>query len=163
LSFMDKIKNSVSKTADKAQQLVEINRLNSQISSARKEIERIYNQIGQSVYEAFSKDDLSLAEQDIVKFSQEIVKLTVSISDLEKKIRDTRNEKDCPKCQTVSPLDTKFCPKCGLNYDGVLEPASEPSKLQEVSCASCQTPNDPSSMFCVNCGNPMNESHGGIV
>lgn len=44
----------------------------------------------------------------------------------------------CPKCGTVVPAGTKFCPNDGTPIGAV--------------CPSCGTSNAPSAQFCANCG-----------
>ena len=47
----------------------------------------------------------------------------------------------CPRCQTETPTDAEFCPKCG-------------AKLTVV-CAQCGTGNAPDHNFCKKCGQPL--------
>jgi hypothetical protein len=91
-SFFDKIKDGASKAADKAHQALEINRLNLQISMVRKDIDKAYNQIGQSVFRAYSNGDVSQADNDIAKFSQQIVNHGMSIAEIEQKIKEVKRE-----------------------------------------------------------------------
>jgi len=45
----------------------------------------------------------------------------------------------CPNCQHQIPANSKFCPDCGYN-------------LQGVTCPKCGTVNSPGAKFCTNCG-----------
>lgn len=45
----------------------------------------------------------------------------------------------CPSCQATIPANSRFCPECGTN-------------LQGVTCPKCQAQNQPGAKFCNNCG-----------
>lgn len=116
MSFFKKITETVSKgvstATEKAQQTVEITRLNSQISGKRKEIEKLFTDIGESVYEAYRAHDLSLAEAKVIPACEKIVAIHSQIAALDDRIKELRNEKDCVCGQRV-PYDVRFCPSCG--------------------------------------------------
>jgi hypothetical protein len=91
-SFFDKIKDGASKAADKAHQTLEISRLNAQISAVKKDIDKAYMLIGQSVFQAFSNGDQSQADESIAQHSEQIVSLQSSIVDIEQKIKEVKRE-----------------------------------------------------------------------
>jgi chromosome segregation ATPase len=91
-SFFDKLKDGASKAADKAHQTLEISRLNAQISSVKKDIDKAYSQIGQSVYIAYTNGDLSQAEAVITEYSSKILSYEQSIVEIEQKIKDVKRE-----------------------------------------------------------------------
>lgn len=76
MSFFKKITDTVSKgvttATEKAQQTVEVTKLNSQISGKRKEIDKLFAKIGESVYEGYLAHDLSLAESKVLPRCDEI-------------------------------------------------------------------------------------------
>ena len=53
----------------------------------------------------------------------------------------------CPKCNADVPAGAKFCPNCG-------NPMSQPS-AQTVKCANCGTVSPAGTKFCPNCGKPL--------
>lgn len=153
MSFFKKVKEGASKAADKAQQAVEIQRLNSQVSGIVKEIERSKLQIGEAVYQAYVKGDLSLAEPSIVAGSQQITLHEVTIKGLELKIKELKNQKDCPSCNNIVVFDAKFCPGCGHKF----EQEESITELEETealapTCPSCQALLEQDSKFCAECG-----------
>ncbi|WP_049917358.1 MULTISPECIES: zinc ribbon domain-containing protein [Bacillota] len=144
MGFFDKLKEGASKAADKAKESVEVVRLNSQISAKRKDIEKNYIQIGEAVFQANLSNDLTAAEPAITKSSEQIVALQQEIDELEEKIMEIKDEKDCV-CGKVVPIDTKFCPSCGHKFEEV--PAAESTEEPEVvpaptptSSSSSETP-----------------------
>jgi predicted RNA-binding Zn-ribbon protein involved in translation (DUF1610 family) len=116
MSFFKKLSETVSKgvstATEKAQQTVEITKLNVQISGKRKEIEKLFTTIGESVYEAYLEKDQSLAQVKVVPISEEITAIRNEINALDDRIKAIRNEKDCV-CGKRVPFDTRYCPSCG--------------------------------------------------
>jgi RNA polymerase subunit RPABC4/transcription elongation factor Spt4 len=129
MSFLKKITETVSKgvstATEKAQQTVEMTRLNGQISSKRKEIDKLFANIGAHVYEAYLAHDLSKAEATVIPECEEITAIRGGIAILEDRIRTIRNEKECV-CGKRVPFDTRFCPSCGHPF-----PEPEPEIVQE--------------------------------
>lgn len=128
MSFFKKITESVSKgvstAAEKAQQTVEITRLNAQISGKRKEIEKLQIEIGKSIFEAYKVKDLSIAESKVVPACDQIEIIHGEIAVLNNRIMALRNEKDCV-CGRRVPYETRFCSDCG-------HPFPEPEPVAEV-------------------------------
>jgi hypothetical protein len=127
MSFFKKITETVSKgvstATEKAQQTVEITRLNAQISGKRKEIDKLLANIGANVYEAYLANDLSKAEAKVIPGCEEITIIRGEIAALDDRIKTIRNEKECV-CGKRVPFDTRFCPSCG-------HPFPEPEIVQE--------------------------------
>lgn len=176
VGFFDKLKESASKAADKAKDSVEVVRLNSQISAKRGEIEKLYSQIGRTVFQAHAADNLSSAQELIQESSESIIALQQEIVQLENKIRIIKEEKDCV-CGQVLPLEAKFCSTCGHKFEekgeepvaGRLEVIAPPPVVDELepigteeasetskACPSCETPLGESDRFCENCGTSVN-------
>jgi ubiquinone biosynthesis protein UbiJ len=116
MSFFDKIKEGAKKGTILAQQTVEVTKINSQISSKKKEIEEKYSNIGQIVFEAHRTNHREAAEMEmpVLKLCSEVSRLFQQITDLEHRINAIKNEKAC-SCGSVVSSDIKFCPKCGNN------------------------------------------------
>lgn len=179
MSFLKKLTETVTKgvstATEKAQQTVEITKLHTHISGKRKEIERRYTRIGEAVYEAYLKKDLSLAEGLVIPECDEISGIRKEIAGLEERIRELRNEKEC-ECGQEVPYDTKFCPSCGRKFPEpvpvqveVLPPEHEESEEPEEAeaeavvleaeatpvCGSCGAELKPDVRFCPECGAPV--------
>jgi membrane protease subunit (stomatin/prohibitin family) len=56
----------------------------------------------------------------------------------------------CPRCSTLVPPGTRFCPSCGQSMAPA--PAAAPGG---PSCPKCNTPNAVGAKFCANCGAPL--------
>ncbi len=130
MSFFNKLKEGASKAADKAKDSVEVVRLTSQISAKRKDIEKVYLHIGETVFKAHQSnqsDDRSDLTEYIQNSSNIILMLEAEITELEAKIKAIKDEKDCV-CGQVIPLDSKFCPHCGNRFE---EAAAETAAAQQ--------------------------------
>ncbi|TVY04419.1 zinc-ribbon domain-containing protein [Cohnella terricola] len=130
MSFFKKITDSVSKgvtsATEKAQQTVEITKLNAQISGKRKDIDKLFAKIGESVYEGYVAHDLSLAEAKVMPRCEEISAIRDEIAALDARIKEIRNEKDCVCGKRVAE-DTRFCPSCGHPF-----PVPEPAPIEKT-------------------------------
>lgn len=173
MSFFKKLSDTVSKgvsnAAEKAQQTVEITKLNSQISSKRKEISKHEQDIGEHVYALYSAREPIAGDEQITTFCTRIDALHEEIKDLHNRVMALRNEKDCV-CGKRVPHDTRFCPNCGHAFpepepieaivvqdedggeqssdgDAVAEPSDS-----RLKCKHCGMPLYADSHFCPSCG-----------
>jgi predicted nucleic acid-binding Zn-ribbon protein len=129
VDFFDKMKKGLSDAGAKAKDMVDITKLNNHIGQKQREIEQLYNQIGQATFKAVQDNALSSIEEAAKGFSQEIVKKQEEIAELEREIAEIRKADDnAPKAkspevkspETESPKtgsdeapDQKVCTTCG--------------------------------------------------
>ncbi|SEB71120.1 hypothetical protein [Paenibacillus sp. GP183] len=114
MRLFDKIKEAAKKGTILAQEAVDITKINSQISSKKKEIEERYKKIGQNVYDAHRANRREAAEAPILKLCSEVSRLLKEIASLELRLNAIKKEKVC-SCGSVVSSDVKYCPKCGAN------------------------------------------------
>ena len=77
----------------------------------------------------------------------------------------THLQEICDNCDTLNPLDSRFCSRCGLSLSSGLQGAESPiyhqppisSPVQSASCPRCQKVNEPGSAYCYSCGFPLDE------
>lgn len=110
--ILQKLKEGASKASEKAQNVIEINRLQSQIAARRKEIEQNVYLIGERVYDAYKKKDLTIAEDEVMALGDANLLLEEEIKQLEWKISELRHEKRC-ECGEVAPITSNYCAACG--------------------------------------------------
>jgi chromosome segregation ATPase len=115
MGFFNKIKEGAGKAADLAKETVEVTRLNAQISSKKREIDKNHNRIGELIFGAFQINDLATVEDQVTTICQDIVSLQQDIQSLELKIKEVKNEKNCVCGKTIA-LQAKFCPSCGHKF-----------------------------------------------
>jgi len=146
MSFFKKLSDTVSKgvstATEKAQQTVEVTKLNSQISSKRKDIDKLFASIGESVYEGYLAQDLSVSQSKVLPACEKISEIRAEIEALESRIKEIRNEKDCV-CGKLVPYDTRFCPSCGHPFPIPEPPVQEKEPVVESEPSETQVSADP--------------------
>jgi DNA repair exonuclease SbcCD ATPase subunit len=118
LDLLDKMKKGLSDAGAKAKDMVETTRLSNQIGQKQREIERLYNKIGQVAFKSFQDQALSDIEASIKDLSQEIVQKQQEITELERNITEIRSTDDVPEAQSPEnksdeDLNQKVCSACG--------------------------------------------------
>jgi len=109
------VSKGVSTATEKAQQTVEITRLHAQISGKRKEIEKRYIEIGELVYESYSKGAGDFSDPKIGTICGEISGFLQEIEGLDERMMQLKGEKEC-ECGRKVPYDSRFCPSCGHKF-----------------------------------------------
>jgi len=166
MSFFGKMRESAAKAAEKAKETVEITRLSGQISAKKKDVERLQQQIGEAVYQAYMAGDSASSEAGVVSLCEQITEKFQEISAVEHKIKEIKNEKVCV-CGAELSADTKFCPSCGHKFEppvpvsasqpeaaaaGLEEPAAE---AKAAHCQQCEAELEAEARFCGACGAPV--------
>ncbi|RNB92427.1 zinc ribbon domain-containing protein [Brevibacillus fluminis] len=149
MSIFDKLKQGVNDAGQKAKAAVEQNRIKAQIQASQKQIEEKQTFIGGIVYRQYEHehDSTSSLPPAVETACQEIAQLQVEIKELDRKLKELNNEKDCT-CGKVVPLDTKFCPFCGHPFAKLPEiievtlresPSSETSEIVKAEVENKET------------------------
>ncbi|MFC5452066.1 zinc ribbon domain-containing protein [Paenibacillus aestuarii] len=167
MTFFGKMRESAAKAAEKAKETVEITRLSAQISLKKKEIERLQQHIGESVYQAYVAGDFASSEASVVALCEQIGEKLQEISSIEHKVKEIKNEKVCV-CGAELSADTKFCPSCGHKFEPPIPvEASQPeaaaagveaTAVEEKAAAHCQQCDaelEAEARFCGACGAPV--------
>ncbi|MFP3390052.1 zinc ribbon domain-containing protein [Brevibacillus sp. SIMBA_040] len=128
MSFLDKLKQGVTDAGQKAKTVVEINRLKLQAQDLQKQIEEKQAKIGEIVFARFSQNQAVTATPEIEGYCDEIVTIQGEIKQLQIKIKELNNEKECD-CGKIVALETKFCPACGHQF-------SVPPEIIDISAVS---------------------------
>ena len=143
MDFFDKLSKKASETykmtKEKTTQISGELKLKNKINEAKEEIEKIYSEIGNLVYnahkngEAVSEDEVTAKCEEIARKEEEIEKAKVEILSL-KKI------KKCVNCGAELNENDEFCSKCGQEQPKidkveveVKEDASNEAKEAEVT------------------------------
>ena len=139
--------------ADKARELAEVNRLNTQISVQKKKIENLYKEIGQLIYE--NREDWKSA--DVSAQIEQIDSAQKSIEGLQKDILRVKGVRKCENCGAEIDRNMVFCPKCGTAM--AVDESKQEGEEQEIRaeqtvflCTGCNKEIDADSAFCPFCG-----------
>lgn len=112
MNIMQRIRNGANRATGKAQGMVEINKIKSQISEIENEMDIHFLEMGKVFYEGYQLEDMRVAETEMVKLSKTCDNLSEEIDSLRGRIAELKNERLC-HCGHVVALDVNFCPNCG--------------------------------------------------
>lgn len=114
--FLNKLKKGAAVVTDKAQQALEITRLNAAIMTKNREIKLRYQRMGEMFYSGYRDQNLSPAKEDLLKYCQEIEQIQQEINELNMKINDLKNAKACA-CGKSVPVEATVCSNCGAMFE----------------------------------------------
>ena len=109
MSFLDDVKKIGKNLTDKGKYIVEITRLNAQISAEKENIKEIYRKIGEKVYQEFKNG----AETQYADLCNQIADIEKKIKDLNDRVLELKNAAKCPNCGAEVDKENANCPKCG--------------------------------------------------
>ena len=146
-----KVGEAAQAAAKKSGELVEVTKLNVNISSEEDKVQKLYAQIGKSVYERYSASGVA---EDYAREACEQIKVhEQNIKSLRDKIAEVKGVKSCISCGTEMERTQIFCSKCGAKNDITPVAAEEPvQQAATISCPSCGSTLAADSVFCTNCG-----------
>ena len=157
-NFFEKLGDSISKGAatvnQKANDLMETNKLNQDIKTAQAQKDADIVKLGQLLYN-FKKNPDS-AEPDYDAVIADMDSIDEKIATLKKQLQDLRNEQICPNCGNAVAKGTAFCPHCGNKM-----PVPEVKPVNP--CPSCGKENTPGDKFCQFCGTAIQISPSGTA
>lgn len=156
MAFLENLGKRVGEAAQaaakKSGELVEITKLNVNISSEEDKIQKLYTQIGKTLYEKYAATGVA---DDNAKESCEAVRVhEQNIKALKDKILDLKGAKLCSGCGAEMEKDQLYCSKCGTKSD-VSAPgaAAEPAQsAATATCPACGAVIPADSLFCTGCG-----------
>jgi hypothetical protein len=122
MSVIDNITKKVTGTAKvaatKANDIVEVTKLNLNIGTEEDKIRKLYAELGKAVYDAYST---GVEIGDAFKFyCKRIDEIEKNIEDMRQKILEMKNLKTCSGCGAELEADVAYCPKCGKKQEAKL-------------------------------------------
>lgn len=155
MSIFDSIGKKIGETAQaaqkKANETIEITKLNKSISNEEAKIEKIYNEIGRKLYDLY--DQGRDVGEDFEQECEEISIYKDNIKDLKKKIMELKNIRVCPNCGAEISEGTLYCSHCGTRIS-TAEPEEpiEDEKPDYKVCPTCGSKLTLEAAFCPSCG-----------
>lgn len=113
MKFLQRIKDGAGKVTDRAQNVVEIGRLNTQISNIEREMGLYYQKMGEVFYEGYRIKNMSQAEKEMVELAKTCDLLLEEREEIRTKIAELKNEHLCGACGKTVAEDALFCHFCG--------------------------------------------------
>lgn len=154
-NFGKKVGEAAQAAAKKSSEIMETTKLNVNINSEEDKIQKLYAQIGKSVYEKFS--ETGVAEDYIKEECEAIIAHEQNIKALREKIAEVKGTKACISCGAQMERTQVFCSKCGAKNEIPVPatpeaaPAAQEAAAASV-CPSCGATLAAGSAFCTNCG-----------
>jgi len=126
MSVIDNITKKVTETAKvaatKANDIVEVTKLNLSIAAEEDKIKKIYAEVGKAVYDAYAAGKETA---DFLKdYCKRIEDIEKNIKEMKDKILEMKNLKICPGCGAELEGDVNYCPKCGTKQQ-VIQPVAK--------------------------------------
>ncbi|GKS10962.1 zinc ribbon domain-containing protein [Paenibacillus chitinolyticus] len=154
--FIGKIKQGAAEAGKKAQQTIEVNRLKLQIAAKQRDMQKLYTQIGEFVYEA-GKQKQPYPETQVAAVTAELQAIEDEIKAMQNRIYSLYDEKSC-ECGHVVAVDTRFCPNCGRKFEPIQEQADFTAIMElKPFCPQCKEDIEPGMQFCTTCGYRLTE------
>lgn len=129
--FFSEIGRSLSRftqqAVGKTGEVVEMTKFNAQISSEQKEVEKLYQKIGELVYRGVKSGDIEVSD-DLADIISAIDSHRAVIRSARKSLAEVQKKTLCPKCHEIVAADAAFCPRCGCAM-----PVSRAPKLEAQS------------------------------
>lgn len=166
MAFFDKIGEMAKNVGDKTGDMIEVTRLNSQISDAEKRIVEKKKEIGEYCWGQYI-ENLQI-DTEVAKMCAAIKEDEALIAKTQAEIRSIKADKAaapvvveagllrCQECDTANPEGTKFCQQCGAK----LEIPTPPAPVEVATCPGCGFQNPVGTRFCQECGKDMETLQG---
>lgn len=157
MAFFDKLNTLAKNVGDKANDAIEITKLNGKINSEKVSIAEDYRKIGEFYYVKYASGQTVDAE--IAEFLASIDSHNAAIQEAEMQLKSVREEPvfvasgladtvKCPSCGKANAAGTKFCSECGSKLEAPVAP--EPRV-----CKACGAAVAEGIKFCGECGAKM--------
>lgn len=131
MDFLDKLGKKASEaykvTADKTGKIAKETKLKFKIGELKTQINSIYEEIGEKVYEKHVREEEISIKKDLEEQCTKIDVLSDEIESLLKQCLELKDKRQCKECYKEIEKEDKFCPNCGAKQ------TDEPAKEVEVS------------------------------
>ncbi len=174
MAFLNEISKKLTSTGQeavqKAKDVAEITKVNSQIAELEKKIDGLKLEIGkivviQSVEEATEnlKNRVEEKQDKIAEYILKIRELERQIQEGKERITILKGATRCPNCGNEVQNGLAFCGKCGTKLEEIKKVENQKvcskcgEKIPEDSafCTACGTKVESKKRFCVQCGNEL--------
>ncbi len=122
MEIFEKIGDAASKTykytAEKTTKIAKETKLKIKINDYKKEIEKIYREIGETVYEK-SVMDTEINKEEVKQKCDDIDCLSGKIVECKNEILELKEKRQCKNCYQEIELDANYCPNCGYEQEKI--------------------------------------------
>ncbi len=107
----DKVSGTAKAAAQKSGEVVQITKLNRNISLDEEKIEKIFNELGKGLFELYSSGEE--INETFIEKCETIKALKDNIEEMNHKILELKGLKACPTCGYEMEIEAVYCSKCG--------------------------------------------------
>ncbi len=134
---------------EKAKEGAELGRLSNEARVINGELEKLYGSLGRAYYDAQKNgaEDLSALNAFVEKIDAALVRM----DEIRQQRDRLRQQRRCPSCNAVQPIEARFCSVCGTRMPEREAPAEAPAADAEY-CPSCGSLRKNGAAFCDVCG-----------
>ena len=144
MEFFDKLGKKASEaykvTADKTGKIAKETKLKFKIGELKTQINSIYEEIGEKVYEKHVRGKEISIKKDLEEECTKIDVLSDEIESLLKQCLELKDKRQCEKCYKEIEKDSKFCPNCGAKQTN--EPPKEVEVLEKLKSTEVEEDNE---------------------
>ena len=146
--FFGELGRSISRATkqayDKTSVFVESTKISAQISGQQREIEKLYQKIGENVYKKVRQGEFE-PDAELMLIVEEIRKRQGQMASMRKNLAEVRNMKVCLNCGELIQSEVAFCPKCGTptplsNRKNVTDKTKKPVNIEADSTLPAEEP-----------------------
>lgn len=119
----DTLTEAADTVGKKTEEVIEVQKIRSQISMLRRENEKAFQDMGRILYTKYQ--DGESVDPSCAALCEEIEKHMEAIEEYEKKLVELRGKGFCKECQTPLSKGMAYCPTCGAKVENEEEPAEE--------------------------------------
>ena len=139
------ISRATQQAVDKTSVFIERTKITAQISGEQKEIDKLYQRIGEIVYRKVKMGEME-SDPEFAPIIHDIDAHTNQVTTYKRTLADVRKMKVCESCGSVIAMDVAFCPKCGApapivpQSPAVQNPAAAQNPTATQNPAAVQNP-----------------------
>lgn len=146
MGLFDDLSKKIGQTSQnlisKANEMVDITKLNSQIAEEGNAIKGLLQQLGEKYYEKY---DIS-QDEELGQICTTIKEKEEKIASLRQQVLEAKSIRNCPSCGAACEKDMMFCSACGTEL-----PKSQ-KQMDKKFCVNCGQQIAADATFCPHCG-----------
>jgi ribosomal protein L40E len=139
----------------KANEAIEVAKVNSLINTEEEKIEKLKAEIGNIVFQKFENSEEVYPE--VIDVCNNIISIKEEIAALNQKIIKIKNIKICASCSAEIALDAPFCQKCGAKQEVLVVEDATFEEVVTETCPGCGAEITEETIFCSSCGAKVKE------
>lgn len=120
MEIFEKIGDAASKTykytAEKTTKIAKETKMKIKINEYKREIENIYREIGETVYEKSVVEE-EIDKEELKNKCEEIKCLSEKIVECKNEILSIKEKKQCKNCYEEIEISANYCPNCGFEQE----------------------------------------------